>query len=151
MLPCLASWPAAVLCRWSPTLVCLESLCPYPGRNKVWDRISKYVYYFHCSRPKWTTLTLHYMKRRKNNYQINNIKTLAVILPKVEGALAPMHMALITPICVNWWSLPCICLQLVIWQGHHLICLKMANCPDVEWMVTLWNRRARVYMWEWIH
>lgn len=36
---------------------------------------------------------------------------------------------------------PCICLWWAIWQGHHLICLNLANCPSVEWKVNLWNKK----------
>lgn len=34
LLPCLASWPAAVLYWWSQTPVCPESQCPCPGGDK---------------------------------------------------------------------------------------------------------------------
>ncbi len=33
LLPCLASWPAAVLYWWSPTPVCPESQCPCPDER----------------------------------------------------------------------------------------------------------------------
>lgn len=36
---------------------------------------------------------------------------------------------------------PCIYLRWAVWQDHHLICLNLANCPNMEWRVTLWKQK----------